>query len=181
MEENARRGHYGFDSCGALDLSSGSSAGTNSTKVSADFSKYNGGHNCWSLGYQCFPCRLTPTSTMYNVSQKSSLGRRVYDKLIFGPPCIICSILKVSDAEESDYGGNDIIINGKRSSDHLDLETDLRKRFKNELDQAEHSQPKVINKRKNIRQVFENDKLTDTTKEAKVLEEERLQRFCCLS
>jgi len=115
MEENARRGHYGFDSCGALDLSSGSSAGTNSTKV--------------------------------------------------------------SDAEESDYGGNDIIINGKRSSDHLDLETDLRKRFKNELDQAEHSQPKVINKRKNIRQVFENDKLTDTTKEAKVLEEERLQRL----
>ena len=102
-------------------------------------------------------------------------------KTFFGTPCITCSISKVSDAEESDYGGNDIIINGKRSSDHLDLETDLRKRFKNELDQAEHSQPKVINKRKNIRQVFENDKLTDTTKEAKVLEEERLQRFCCWS
>jgi len=121
MEDNARRENYGFDSCGALDLSSGSSAGTNSTKV--------------------------------------------------------------SDAEESDYGGNEnlMIVNGKRSSDHLDFETDLRKRFKNEknekMHQADHGQPKVINKRKNIRQVFENEKLAEKTKEAKVREEERLLRL----
>ena len=115
MEKNLQ---FGFDSCGALDLSSSTSSGTNSG--------FSSGNN---------------STKVSDEDSNSDNGEGSY---------------KRKTGESEDYSP--------------------RKKSKSSSEEPDHPK-KVINKRKNIRNILEETALNDVTKDARSAEDQRLSRL----